>query len=79
MDFFGQIWKDLKGVGDGVGGGLGVVEKLDAKVWKIWMDNMEGVNEKACKIVFTRVIEGKQLKYDESWCRMWAAGMVIFF
>jgi hypothetical protein len=44
MDFFGQIWKDLKTVKDGAKGILGVVEKLDVKVWKIWMDNTEKVN-----------------------------------
>jgi hypothetical protein len=76
MDLFGQIWKDLKTVKEGAKGILGVVEKLDVKVWKIWMDNTDSVNKKACKIVFTRVIEGKHLKYNESWCKLWASDMV---
>lgn len=79
MDFFGQIWKDLKSVKDEAKGILGVVEKVDVKVWKIWMDNTEIVNKNACKIVFTRVIEGKQLKYNESWCKLWASDMVNIF
>lgn len=79
MDLFGQIWKDLKTVKEGAKGILGVVEKLDVKVWKIWMDNTDNVNKKACKIVFTRVIEGKQLKYNESWCKLWASDMVNIF
>jgi hypothetical protein len=78
-DFFGQIWKDLKTVKDGAKGILGVVEKLDIKVWKIWMDNTEIVNKKACRMVFGRVIEGKQLPNSRSMCEVWASDMVNIF
>ena len=79
-EFFGRVWGELKGVaGKGGEGAVGVLERLDGEVWKIWMDNMEGVNLKACRIVFMKVIEGKELKYDESWCRTWAKDMVRFF
>jgi hypothetical protein len=79
MDFFGQIWKDLKTVKDGAKGILGVVEELDVKVWKIWMDNTEIVNKKACERVFRRVIKRKHLREYISKCHLWASDMVNIF